>query len=180
MLANTGGHDGVVGSGITQSLQHELGLERTRPRLLVVDQREPLLPLAQLGPPRNEPLAGERSGRGSGHGRRTGHGVRGRPARTAAGGVRMRKPEVGQGHQHLVDDQAAVAGDRNIGVAHLVVLGRVDIDVDDLGLWGEGIHPAGHSVVEPAPQCDQQIGALHSGDRGVVAVHSGHPQTQWV
>jgi hypothetical protein len=60
------------------------------------------------------------------------------------------------------------------------VLGRVDVDVDDLGLGGEGVDPAGDPVVEAAAQGDQQVATLHGGDRGVVAVHAGHAQAQGV
>ena len=39
----------------------------------------------------------------------------------------------------LLDHQAAVAGDGHVGPAHLAELGRVDVDVDDLGVGGEGL-----------------------------------------
>src|SRR5258708_5501860 len=52
------------------------------------------------------------------------------------------------GQQHLLDDLAAVAGDPHVGDAHLAQLGRVDVDVDDLGVGGEGADLAGDAVVE--------------------------------
>ena len=57
-------------------------------------------------------------------------------------------------------------------------LGRVDVDVDDLGLGGEARHPAGHPVVEAAAQGDEQVRLLHRRDRGVVAVHARHAQAR--
>ena len=74
----------------------------------------------------------------------------------------------------------AVAGDGHVGTADLAELGRVDVDVDDLGLGGEGADLAGDPVVEAAAQGDEQIGLLHGGDGGVVAVHAGHAQAQRV
>src|SRR3712207_7780917 len=60
----------------------------------------------------------------------------------------------------------------------LALLGGVDVDVDDLGLGGERRHLAGDPVVEAGAEGDEQIGALHGGDRGVVAVHARHAQAQ--
>ena len=80
------------------------------------------------------------------------------------------------GRQKLIDDQPAVAGDPHVGRADLAQLGRVDVDVDDLGLRGEGADLAGDPVVEPGAQADEQVAALHGGHRGVVAVHAGHAQ----
>ena len=82
--------------------------------------------------------------------------------------------------EQLLDHQPAVAGDGHVGVADLVVLSRVDVDMDHLGPGGEVADPAGHPVVEPAAEGDEQVGALHGGDRRVVAVHAGHAQAQRV
>ena len=91
-----------------------------------------------------------------------------------------RRPRRVEGQQQLLDDEPAVTGDGDVGPADLVELGRVDVDVDDLGLGGEGADLAGHPVVEPAAQGDEQVGLLHGGDGGVVAVHAGHAQAQRV
>ena len=37
------------------------------------------------------------------------------------------------------DHVLAVADDRHVGPAHLALLGRVDVDVDDLGVGGEAV-----------------------------------------
>ena len=79
-----------------------------------------------------------------------------------------------------LDHEAAVAGDADVGPADLAELGGVDVDVDDLGLGGEGGDLAGDPVVEPAAQRDQQVGALHRGDGGVVAVHARHAEREAV
>ena len=75
MLADARGHDGVVGGGVAERLQHELRLEGAGAGLLVVDQGEAPLPLAQLGAPRDEPSAWMGVGHRSGDGRGARHGV---------------------------------------------------------------------------------------------------------
>ena len=92
----------------------------------------------------------------------------------------MRQAECLESREQLLDHQTAVAGDGDVGPTHLVELGRVDVDVDDLGLGREGVDLAGHPVVEAAPERDEQVGLLHGGDRGVVAVHAGHPEAERV
>ena len=74
----------------------------------------------------------------------------------------------------LAGDVLAVADDRHVGPAHLALLGRVDVDVDDLGLRGEAVDLAGDAVVEAGAEGDQQVAALHRRDRRGVAVHAGH------
>ena len=68
----------------------------------------------------------------------------------------------------------------HVGPAHLALLGRVDVDVDDLGVGGEGRHLAGDPVVEPGAEGDEQVGLLHRRDRGGVAVHARHAEAQRV
>ena len=86
--------------------------------------------------------------------------------------------EVADRGDQLLDDEAAVAGDAGVGPAHLAQLGRVDVDVDDLGVRGELPDLAGDPVVEAAAERDQQVGLLHRRDRGVVAVHARHAEAQ--
>src|SRR3546814_18004956 len=57
---------------------------------------------------------------------------------------------------------------------------RSDVDVDDLGVRREGRDLAGDPVVEPAAQCDEQVGLLHRGDGRVVAVHARHAEGEAV
>ena len=49
-----------------------------------------------------------------------------------------------------------------------------------LAPWREAVELAGDAVVEARPQRDQQVGLLHRGDRGVVAVHARHAQAELV
>ena len=80
----------------------------------------------------------------------------------------------------LVGDQAAVADDRHVGPAHLALLGRIDVDVDHLGLGGEAVDLAGDAVVEAGAEGDQQVAALHRRDGRGVAVHARHAEAQRV
>ena len=77
MLTDAGGHDGIVGSGVAQCLEDELGLEGTGARLLVVDQRIAALPRTQLGSPRRQPLARIGGGQRPRNSRRPGYRVAG-------------------------------------------------------------------------------------------------------
>ena len=58
------------------------------------------------------------------------------------------------------DDVGQITDDRDVGSAYLGDLGRVDVDVDDRGLRGEGIWPTGDPVIETGPQADDDIGPL--------------------
>ena len=67
-----------------------------------------------------------------------------------------------------------VADDRDIDLDVLRDARRVDVDVDDLGVRGEGRDLAGDAVVEPGADGDEQVALL---DRVVGvgrAVHAEH------
>ena len=55
-------------------------------------------------------------------------------------------------------------------------LGRVDVDVDELGARRELGELAGDAVVEAGADADDQVGLVHRVVRGAGAVHSEHPQ----
>ena len=76
------------------------------------------------------------------------------------------------------DDVGQIANDRDVGGADLGDLGRVDVDVDDRGLRGEGVWPTGDPVIEAGPQADDDIGPLQGPDGGNGSVHSGHLQVE--
>ena len=78
----------------------------------------------------------------------------------------------------LLDDVLGVADDRHVGSADLALLGGVDVDMDDLGLLGERVDPAGDPVVEAGAERDQQVAALERGDGRGVAVHARHAEAQ--
>ena len=75
--------------------------------------------------------------------------------------------------QHL--QHAAGRADDMVICQHILVdLSAVDVDVDDLGLLGEGGGIEGHTVGEAAAHGDQQI-ALIAGDIGATgAMHADH------
>ena len=70
----------------------------------------------------------------------------------------------------------AVAHDRDVGVAVLADLGRVDVGVDHQRAGREGLEVAGDPVVEPGAEADDQVALLQPGHRGDGAVHAGHAE----
>ena len=80
--------------------------------------------------------------------------------------------QLGQLGQHVLQ----VANDRDVSEANLGDLGGVNVDVNDLGLGGEGVDLAGHAVVEAGTQGDEQVGLLHGSHCGNGAVHAGHAE----
>src|SRR5690606_37991362 len=64
--------------------------------------------------------------------------------------------------------------------AVLADLGRVDVGVDDLGVRGEAVQPAGDPVVEAGSEGDDQVGLLQRGDGGDRTVHARHSHVQRV
>jgi hypothetical protein len=98
----------------------------------------------------------------------------------AAVGLRLEAAPALDDLDELLDDQPAVAHDRDVGPPDLAQLGGVDVDVDDLGVGGEAVELARHPVVEPAAEGDEQVRPLHGRDGRVVAVHAGHAQAQRV
>ncbi len=69
-----------------------------------------------------------------------------------------------------------IADDRHVHVDVLADRAGVDVDVDDLGVRGEGGEVAGHAVVKPSADGDQAVAFLHGvvGERA--AVHAEHVQ----
>ena len=152
VLADAGGEDRALGRGVAQLLQAELRLERVARLARLVGQRELLAPARDAAAPR----------------RRV--GLR-RCRRPAGRWIALTSS---------ADDVAAVADDRHVGPAHLALLGRVDVDVDDLGVGGEAVDLAGDAVVEAGAEGDQQVAALHRRDGRGVAVHARHAEGQRV
>ena len=142
----------MVSSGVEspQHLQHVLGLEQLARLGLLVDEGVSLLPAADLRAP--GPAVG--LGRGA--------------------------PAALEGLDQLGDHQLAVSPYGHIGCPNLAQLGLVDVDVDHLGVGREAVEAPGDPVVEAGTERDEQVRALHGGDRGVVAVHPGHAQAQLV
>jgi len=82
--------------------------------------------------------------------------------------------QVGQNLDDPAQDAFGVADDGQVGGAVLADFGRVDIDVDDLGVRGEGGEAAGDAIVEAHAHGDHEVAAGHRHVRGVTAVHAGH------
>jgi hypothetical protein len=80
----------------------------------------------------------------------------------------------------LADCVLHVAAYRNVGRLVLIELRRIDIDVDDLGVLGERFELAGHAIVEPHAQGNQQIAVTHRPIGIDAAVHPQHVETERV
>jgi hypothetical protein len=89
---------------------------------------------------------------------------------TAPAGVVFGRHGGGQ----LVDDVPGVAHDRDVGVAVLADLGRVDVGVHDGRVRRERVQLARHPVVEPGAERHDQVGLLQRVDGGDGAVHPRH------
>ena len=76
----------------------------------------------------------------------------------------------------LGKEQLEVADQRNGGGHQLGDLGRVDVQMDDLGLGGEGRELAGDAIVEAGAQRDDQVGVLDRVVGELGAVHAEHAQ----
>ncbi len=68
--------------------------------------------------------------------------------------------------------------DRNVSRLVLVQLGRIDVDVDDLGVLGELRQLAGDAIVEPDAERQQEIAVPHGAIAIHAAVHAQHVERQ--
>ena len=150
VLADSRTHDRVVGRIVAEGLEHVLGLQGVAGDVSVVGERE------VLEPARHRAL----------------------PRRTVGLGVGC----AGQGEplDQRLGGETGIGLDGHVGMANLVELGRVDVDVDHRSVGCETIELAGDAVVESGTDGDEEIGFLHGGDRRVRPVHAGHPQRQGV
>lgn len=148
VLADSRGEDRVRRGKLTDALDDLLRGEAVVGRAVVGD-RVGRAPAVQLLPP------------GGVAGLRTGVGLAFREQRADGAG-------------QIVDGGAGVADDGHIDTAILADLGGVDVDVHDLGVRGERVHPAGDPVVEACSQGHDQVGFLQCGDGRDRSVHAGH------
>ena len=74
------------------------------------------------------------------------------------------------------DDVLGVADDRDVSRHVLGDLGRVDVDVDELGPRGELAQLARDPVVEASADRDDQVGLVHGVVGRARAVHPEHPE----
>ena len=77
-------------------------------------------------------------------------------------------------------DVLGVADDGDERRDVLADLGRVHVDVDDLGVRREGLELAGDAVVEARPEGDEQVALVHRVVGGDGAVHAEHAHGELV
>ena len=144
VLADARGDDRVLGRAVAQLLEHELRLEQLARLGRLVGQRELLLPAAD---------------RADFHAERSAWAVRAAAGRRIAlissSITRRQSPTIGTSGRRTLPSSAG-----SMSTWMILASGA---NAGDL---------AGDPVVEAAPEGDQQVGLLHRGDRGVVAVHA--------
>ena len=84
----------------------------------------------------------------------------------------------GNARQQFFKHFAQIAHERHIDLDVLVDLGRIDLDVNLLGLGCVGRERTGDAIVEAHAAGDQQIGILNGVVDPGFAVHSHHAQVQ--
>src|SRR5690606_27046423 len=72
--------------------------------------------------------------------------------------------------QHTVDR----ANDRDVGLDGFGDRGRIDVDVDDLGVRAELAGTVDHAVIETGTDGQDDVGVVHGQVRGIAAVHAEH------
>ena len=86
--------------------------------------------------------------------------------------------QIPQCFDHGFNHQTAVTNNWHVWLAYFALLGRVDVDVDDLCFRSKRIHAASNPVVETCAKRNQQVALLHCGDCGCRSVHARHAQAQ--
>ena len=89
---------------------------------------------------------------------------------SAVAGSTMRQP--------FGERRPQIAGDRHVDADVLVELGAIDVDVDLPRVERVGLEVAGHAIVEPHAEREQQIGLLDRGVHPRLAVHPHHAEVQ--
>ena len=82
----------------------------------------------------------------------------------------------GEAIANLGEKLLHVAHDGDVSFLVLVHLRWIDVDMDDLAVLGELIELAGHTIIEPHTQGDQQISLVDGEVRICRAVHAEHVQ----
>src|SRR5699024_9087484 len=75
---------------------------------------------------------------------------------------------------------ASIPDDWDGYFANLADFRWVHISVDNLRVWCEGVNVTGDAVIETRTDSNQQICALHGGNRWNRAVHARHTHVLWV
>ena len=79
-----------------------------------------------------------------------------------------------EGNQRVLD----LTTNGYVGTANLVELSRIDVGVNNFGVWCESVESARHAVVKTGTQGDQKISLLHGRNGRVHAVHTGHTEVE--
>ena len=77
---------------------------------------------------------------------------------------------------HIFQNMTDITDDRNVDANILVDRGRIDIDVDLLGIGRKGIQPAGNTVVETRADTDHDVTIMHGHVGFVRTMHAEHAQ----
>ena len=80
--------------------------------------------------------------------------------------------------QQVLERLAQIADEADVDADVLVDLGRVDVDVDLLGVERVGLEVAGDAIVEAHAEGEQQVGFLDRGVDPGLAVHAHHAEVQ--
>ena len=150
MLTHAGDHVGLALGQVRQLLDDVLGLDHLV--VPVVAQREVPLPVRDLRGPL--PTA---------FGHRGGHPV-----------LQLLPHRLHQAAQHAL----AVTHDRDVHLDVLRDRRGVDVDVDDLRVRRERVHPPGHPVVEARRHRHQAVRVVHRHVGVVGAVHAEHVERE--
>ena len=73
-------------------------------------------------------------------------------------------------------DRLHVANNRNVSRHVLRDLGRIDVDVDELGVRSELVELAGDAIVEAGADRADQVSLIHRVVRCSRSVHAEHPE----
>ena len=150
VLTHPGDHVGLALGQVRQLLDDVLRLDHIV--VPVVAQREVALPVRDLRGPL-PPAFGHRGG----------HPV-----------LQLLPHRLDQAAQHAL----AVADDRDVDLDVLGDRRGIDVDVDDLRVRREGVHPPGHPVVEARGHRHQAVGVVHRHVGVVGAVHAEHVERE--
>ncbi|MNC16608.1 hypothetical protein D3C75_644670 [compost metagenome] len=73
-----------------------------------------------------------------------------------------------------------ISDNRNVRRHVFADFRRIDVDMNDFRFWREAIQLAGHTVIKPGTDVDQQIALLNSIIRCISSVHTGHSHPQLI
>ena len=87
-----------------------------------------------------------------------------------------REGRIAECHEQRLQNFATIARQRDLDGHDLADLAGVDVDMDLACVGREAVEPARHPVVEPRPDADHHVAAVHSQIGFIGAMHSGHAE----